>query len=296
MSKVTMEMIKELREKTQVGMMECKKALISADGDIERAIELLRKKGASVAANRSEHATNNGNIGTYISQDFKTGTLVEVSCETDFSANTDDMKGFVSTIAEHLAQTAQCCENRCEPDCLVEQKLFNNDKMTIKMLLDDLIAKIGENIKISQCARFTTENGVVNAYIHPGANLGVMIELEADSITDANKATIAALAKDLCMQIAVTRPLSIEPSQLDPQVLEKEKCIFKEQLKASGKPENIIDKIMVGKVNKFYEEVCLTKQKYIKQDKITVEQYMQNAGKENNTSISIKQFKVFSIK
>lgn len=296
MPKITMELIKELREKTQVGMMDCKKALISADGDIERAIEILRKKGAAVAAKRSEHATNNGRIASNVSSDYKTGALLEISCETDFSANTNDMKDFSETVCKHLAQTAQCCEDRCEPECLIEQKLISDPNKTVKILLDELIAKISENIKLSRCAKFTAgENGLVNVYIHPGSTLGVMIELEVQGISDQNREAIATLAKDLCMQIAVFNPICVTPEQLDPQILEKEKCIITEQLKASGKPEQIIEKIMVGKINKYYEEVCLTKQKYIKQDKSSVEQYVAGVAKDAGCTVSIKQFKRFSI-
>jgi elongation factor Ts len=308
MAKITMEMIKELREKTQVGMMDCKKALILAEGDIEKAIDILRKKGASVAAKRAEQATNNGTIASYISEKFNVGALLEIGCETDFAANTADMQEFAKTTCEHLANTAQCCKDRCEAECLVEQKLFNNPNKTVKMLLDELMAKITENIKLSRCAKFSTDdNGLVNVYIHPGSTLGTMIELETRGttshggttshagLTDENRSKVAQLAKDLCMQIAVTSPLCIEPSQLDPKILEKEQCIIKEQLKASGKPEQMIEKIMIGKTNKYYEEVCLIKQKYIKQDKITVEKHVQNIGQETGCSISIKRFERFAI-
>lgn len=293
MAKITMEMIKELREKTQVGMMACKEALILAEGNIEKAIEILRKKGASVAAKRAEHATNNGRIAAYVAQDHKVGALLEVACETDFSANTADMKEFSQAVCDHLAKTTQCSEKWCDPACLIEQKV--GDK-TVKTLLDELIAKIAENIKISQCARFCAEEkGFVNAYIHPGATLGTMIELEVDGLSDANKEAVAQLSRDLCMQIAVNDPLTVDPSQLDAQTLEKEQCIIKEQLKAAGKPEEMIDKIMLGKMNKYYEEVCLLKQKFIKQDKLSVEKYMQDVAKQAGCTISIKQFKRFAI-
>ena len=289
-----MELIKELREKTQVGMMDCKQALVLAQGDIEKAIEILRKKGASVAAKRAEHETNNGRIATYVTPDHKIGALLEVSCETDFSANTQDMKNFAQTVCEHLAKTTQCSEKWCDPACLIEQKV--DDGKTVKVLLDELIAKIAENIKVSRCARFCAEDkGFVNTYIHPGATLGTMIELKVDGLTDANKEAIAQLTRDICMQIAVSDPISIEPSQLDTQTLEKEQCIIKEQLKAAGKPEAMIDKIMVGKMNKYYEEVCLLKQKYIKQDKITIEQHIKDVAGQAGCTIAIKEFKRFKI-
>jgi len=290
-----MELIKELREKTQVGMMDCKKALILAEGDLEKAIEILRKKGASVAAKRAEHATDNGTVSSFISPDGKVGALLEIGCETDFSANTDDMKNFAKNVCEHIINVAQCCPKECEPECLLEQKFFNDDQKTIKMLLDELIAKISENIKISRCVRFDAENGIVCSYIHSGSTLGTMIELEVEGLNDSNKSGIEKLGKDICMQIAVTNPLAIDSSTVDPEILEKEKAILVEQLKASGKPEEMIDKIMVGKINKFYQEVCLIKQKYIKDDKTSVEQQIKNVAKELGCTVVVKQFKRFSI-
>ena len=296
MAKVTMELIKELREKTQVGMMDCKKALISAEGDMERAIEILRKKGASIASKRSGHATNNGIISGYVTPDHKTGALLEISCETDFAANTEDMKTFAKTVCEHIANCKHSCTLTCDSECMLDQKLFNNSSVTIKMLLDDLMAKISENIKLSQCARFEPkENGFVNVYIHPGATLGTIIELEVTGLSEKNSAAIAQLSRDICMQIAVTNPICIEPTQLNEADLEKERNLIREQLKESGKPAEIIEKILVGKINKYYEEVCLLNQKYIKQDKASVGQHVKNAEKETGCEIKIKEYKRFMI-
>lgn len=291
---ITLEMIKQLRDETQVGMMDCKNALISADGDYEKAIEILRKKGAAVAAKRAEKATNHGTIATYISPDYTTGALLEVSCETDFAANTIDMRTFAATVSEQIVNTSGCCGTECSIECLAEQPLFNNPKKTVKGLLDELIAKISENIKITRYARFSNKDGLINAYIHPGSTLGIMIELETKNLTQDKKATVAQLAKDLCMQIAVFTPICVEPSQVDPTLLEKEKEIIKEQLKASGKPEAMLEKILVGKLSKYYEDVCLTKQKYIKDDKVSVEQYVEKIGKETGSTIKIKQYKRFA--
>jgi len=296
MAKITMELIKELREKTQVGMMDCKKALISADGNMERAIEILRKKGASVASKRSGRATDNGIIAGYVTPDHKVGALLEISCETDFAANTEDMKMFAKTVCEHISNTKEACALTCDSECMLDQKLFNNKEVTVKMLLDDLMAKISENIKLSQCARFEPkENGFVNVYIHPGATLGTIIELEVTGLSDKNRNAIAQLARDLCMQIAVTNPICIEPTQLNEADLEKERNLIREQLKESGKPAEIIEKILVGKINKYYEEVCLLNQKYIKQDKLTIEKHIKEIAKEAGCEIKIKAYKRFMI-
>jgi len=295
MAKVTMELIKELREKTHVGMMDCKKALIEADGDIEKAIEILRKKGASVAAKRAGNETTNGNVAAYVTDNHKVGALVEISCETDFSANTQDMLDFAALASKVLATKKECDGGTCNTECLLGQTIPETSK-TFSMFLDELIAKISENIKLSRCSRFDAgDNGFVNAYIHPGANIGTMIELEVEGLGVSNKEAIKQLSKDLCMQIAAANPICVDSTKLDTETLEKEKRILKEQLIKGGKPEAMIEKIMVGKLKKFYEEVCLINQKFIKQDKLSVEQHMQNVGKESGCTITVKQFKRFSI-
>lgn len=292
--KVTMELVKKLREKTQVGMMDCKKALILADGDMDKAIEILRKKGASVAAKRAENLTNNGKITVQISPDNTVGAMVEVSCETDFSANTKDMQEFSNSICSHLLKTKPCCTDFCDPKPILSQVISGNK--TGQMLLDELIAKIAESIKISRCARLDSgDSGIVNAYVHPGATLATMVELDVKGLSSANKEKIVALAKELCMQITVTNPLCLESSQLDPELIKKEECIAREQFKGSDKPEAMIQKIVQNKVNKFYEEVCLFNQKYIKEEKISVTDLIKRVEKETNSTIKIKAYKRFAI-
>lgn len=297
MSKITMELIKELREKTLVGMMDCKKALIESDGDMEKAIEILRKKGSLVASKRASNQTNHGQIESRISQDLKTGVLLKVSCETDFSANTADLKTFAKDVCEQILQTKTTCIQNGE-NCLLNQKLLSNPSITIQDMLNDLIAKIGENIKIETFAKFEldSKNGIICSYIHPGANLGVLISISTDQAIDANKLdTIKTLGKDICMQIAVTNPIAISPTQIDTAVLEKEKSFHKEQLATSGKPANIIDKILEGKMSKFYEDVCLLNQKFIKNDKITIQEQINQVSKNTGIKISIEQFTRLSV-
>ncbi len=290
MAKITMELIKELREKTQVGMMDCKKALYEAEGDIEKAIELLRKKGAAVAQKRAGNATDNGHVESCLSDDNKKGVLLKVSCETDFSANTVALKDFTKDVCNIVHEKDP---NSVEE--LLEQK-STTEEGTLKDHLDELIAKIGENIKIEEFARYQVEGaGLVNAYVHPGANLGVLVMLATDKDIGEHKEKLTNLAKDICMQIVVTKPLCIESSLLDKETLDKERLIIKEQLVASGKPENMIEKIMEGKLKKYYEEVCLVNQKYIKNDKITVQQHIDEIAKETGLKISVTDFVRFMI-
>jgi elongation factor Ts len=292
MADITMDLVKKLREKTKVGLMDCKKALQEANGDIEKAIEILRKKGAAVAAKRAEHATNEGVIAGYISDDYTIGALTEVGCETDFSANTDAMKEFCTNLITHVAQSAPA-SNTIE-DLLAQP--MGQTKLSIQETLNELIAKISENIKITNFARFTAdENGFVQMYIHPGAHLGVMIELVADQSIEPHKQAVAQLAKDLCMQIAVTDPICVESSQLDLETLEKERAIFREQFAGGKKPPEIVEKIVEGKIAKYYEEVCLLNQKFIKDEKQSIQQHIQAVGGKIGTTISIKRFVRFAI-
>lgn len=291
MIKVSMDLVKQLRDQTQIGMMDCKKALEEADGDFDKALEILRKKGASVAAKRADNETNNGRIEGFVAGDYKTGALVEVACETDFSANTETMKNFVLSAAALVTQ-----HNPTDVTQLMSLKQINSP-LSLQEVLDEVIAKICEKIKISRFARFAVaQNGLINMYIHPGSTVGVMIELATDkSIQQAQIESLLALAKDLCMQIAVTKPLCVQASELDPVIVEKERTLAREQLQDSKKPESIIEKIIDGKMNKFYEEVCLLNQVFIKNDKITVKAHLEEVSKKTGLQISIVQFKRFAI-
>jgi elongation factor Ts len=285
MANISTSLIKQLRDKTQVGMMDCKKALIEASGNIEKAVELLRKKGAAIAAKRAGHVVENGRIEGYISDNFKQGALIEVACETDFSANTDDMKQFTIQTAQLVVATGKTSVD----ELLGSQKELKNQ-------YDELLAKISENIKINKIMLFSVEEyGIVNIYIHPGSTVGVLVELKTDLDKSQYLDELRTVARDICMHVAVTNPLCVGPNSLDPDVLKKEQEIMKEQLKNSGKPDNIIEKIMVGKTDKYYKEVCLTKQQFIKNDKLSVEEHLNQVGDKIENTITIKQFIRFGI-
>ena len=291
MTTISMELVKTLRDKTQVGMMDCKKALEEANGDLDRAIEILRKKGAAVAAKRAENETTKGRVESNVSADFKKGSLVEVACETDFSANTDTMKNFVELVAAQATNSGET-----SIDALLAQTIANKGALTVKDALEELISKICESIKISRVAHFSVAgHGLVNAYIHPGSTIGILVELKTESDLSSNLDELKALAKDICMQIAVTNPLCVEPSELDTAVVEKERAFAKEQLVASNKPESIHEKIIEGKLSKFYEDVCLSRQLFIKNDKLSISQHLQEMSKKLGSPISIVRFARFAI-
>ena len=280
-----MDLVKELREKTQVGMMDCKKALEEADGDMEKAIEFLRKKGSAVAAKRADHATNHGRIETYLSPDFKQGSLVAIGCETDFSANTQAMKEFALLAAQTAAQ-----EQQADPEKLLaqNQKLKNN--------LDELVAKISEKIHINRISCFKVQEfGLINAYVHPGSTIATLIELTTQNDPTRDFEDLKNIARDICMHIAVTNPLAVSPDQIDASVIEKERAIAQEQLKGTNKPAAILEKIIEGKLNKYYEDVCLTKQRFIKNEDLTIEKYLNDISEKLKNRISIKQFTRFAV-
>ncbi len=291
MAEITMDLIKQLREKTSVGMMDCKNALVEAEGNIDKAIELLRKKGAAVAAKRAENSTNHGLITADISSDRQVGSLLEIACETDFAANTDALKNFATAVAHHLVIQKKIVAS----DVLFQQPL-QGSSLTVGESLEDVVSKISENTKIGRSACFATDTtGIVETYIHPGATLGVMIEMSAGSDVSQHKDEIAAMARNFCMQIAVTNPLCVRPDEIDSEILLKEKQIIGEQLAASGKPAAMIEKITTGKLDKYYEEVCLLHQKYIKDDKLKIADVCDQLGKKLNTTMTIKRFARFAI-
>ncbi|MFH1832495.1 MAG: translation elongation factor Ts [bacterium] len=285
MANVSMEMVKELREKTQIGMMDCKKALEESNGDMEKAIDILRKKGAAIASKRADYATNNGRIEAYIDQNAQSGALIQVGCETDFSANTAAMQDFCLNIAKGALETKET-----NPEAL-EAKLPE-----LKKQHDEILAKIAEKIHINKIAVLTVQtHGLINYYIHPGSQVGIIIELATEHDASKNIDELKAIARNVCMHIAVRNPLAVQPQDLDPALIAKEREIALDQLKDSKKPANILDKIIDGKINKYYSDVCLINQLYIKNEDQTIEQYIkEESGKIKNT-ITIKRFSHFIV-
>lgn len=290
MSTVSMELVKELRVKTQVSLMECKKALEETSGNLEEAIVLLRKRGAAVAAKRADNETSQGRVACHVDESGKKGALVQISCETDFSANTESMQTFAQNVASHVAQTQTSAI-----EAILGEPLFNNANLSVQQSLDELIAKISENIKVAQTAYFEIEGpGVVQAYIHPGSLVGTMVQITATE-EPKDQAALKEAAKNVCMQIAVTRPICINPEELDQTLVETERKLARDKLVDSPKPANVIEKIVEGRVKKYYADVCLTYQPYIKNDKQSIQQYLDEVGKANGTTLTIKQFVRFGV-
>ena len=260
---ITASQVKDLREKTGAGMMDCKKVLTETDGDMEKAIELLRERGIAKAAKKSDRVAAEGIVAAYVSEDGKVGSVVEVNSETDFVAKNDEFKTFVADVAEQIAK-----ENPANVEDLLSQKSIKDSSKTINEVLTDKIAKIGENMTIRRFQRFET-TGLVEKYIHGDGKIGVLVEVEnADS----------ELAKDICMQIAAAKPEFLDKESVPAERLEKEMEILKAQAMNEGKPESIAEKIVQGRVGKFYSEICLVEQEFVKNPDIKIKDLLNSKG------------------
>jgi len=259
---ISAKLVMELRGKTDAGMMDCKKALIATNGDLEAAANYLREKGISKAAKKASRIAAEGLIFNAISEDSKIAVLVELNSETDFVAKNDEFKSFGNLLTKIVIEN--------DLKTVEELKAIEIDGSSIEIKLKGLIAKIGENMNIRRFVKVTSDN-FVSTYLHMGGKIGVAIQLEGD-VTDDNKTK----AKDIAMHVAAMSPDFLDKSEVTQEILDKERSILKAQLIEQGKPENIIDKILIGKMNKFFEENCLLQQKFVKDDKITIENYTGN--------------------
>ena len=247
---VTAALVKELREKTGAGMMDCKRVLTETDGDLEKAAELLREKGITKAAKKSGRVAAEGMVEAYISEDEKVGAIVEVNSETDFVAKNEEFRTFVMDVAKQIVKN-----NPESVEALLAEPAMFEEGKTVNEALFGKIATIGENISIRRFARFETTDGLIEKYIHGDGKIAVLVNM-----TSGTK----ELAKDVCMQIAAARPEFIDRDQVPAERVEKEKEILKIQTMNEGKPEAIAEKIVLGRINKFYQEICLVDQEFVK--------------------------------
>ena len=276
---ITAAQVNELRQKTGAGMMDCKKALTEANGDIQKAIEILRKKGASVASKRAEKTAGEGLILTKVSGDGKEGVIVEVNCETDFVANSEDFKNF----AEDVLNTLTSGKPKDVDELLKSNSLDNK--------LNDVMGKVGEKMEISRFKIEEAPDGLIVDYIHPGSKLGVLVKFENEA--DGNN--LAALGKDIAMQVAAMNPICVYREEVPKDTINKEIEIYKEVAKKEGKPEQILDKIAQGKLNKFYQENCLIEQAFIKDNAKTIEDLIKEFNSKNNSNTKISLFYRFHL-
>ena len=274
----TAQDVKTLREKTGCGMMDCKKALTQADGNMDAAIDILREQGLAKQAKKASRIAAEGVAYAATNADATVGVVVEINSETDFVAKNDDFMSFVKTVADTIIE-----KNPADVDALLAEKAADSD-MTVAELLQEKVLTIGENIKIRRFARY---EGAVATYIHAGGKIGVMVNFETDV---AGKEGFAEYGKDIAMQIAAVNPSYLQKSDEPDEVIEHEKAIMTEQVINEGKPEAIAQKIVLGKIGKYYEENCLVNQAFVKDNKMTVEQYTAKVAKDLGGSIKILGF------
>ena len=261
---ITASQVKELREKTGAGMMDCKKVLTETNGDEEKAIELLRERGLSKAAKKSGRIAAEGLAAAYISEDNKIGVVVEVNAETDFVAKNEEFKAFVADVAKQVAK-----KNPATVEELLEQESIVEVGKTVSEVLTNKIATIGENMTIRRFERFETENGRVATYIHGDGKIAVLVEMEnSDEL----------LAKDVCMQIAAAKPEYLDRTSVPADRVEKEMEILKAQAMNEGKPAEIAEKMVQGRIGKFYGEICLVEQVFVKNPDEKVGKMVESKG------------------
>lgn len=282
---ISANQVKELRDKTGAGMMDCKKALAEADGNFEKAIEILRKKGASVAAKRAERTASEGIVITRIYNSAKSAVIVEVNCETDFVAKSDDFISFANFITDLVVEQ--------KPADIETLMGASKDGKSVADELNALIGKIGEKIEVSRFSLENTDNGIIVDYVHHGSKLGVLIQ--GDNVPAAAADEFQVILKDIAMQIAAMRPLSIYREELDKSVIDKEIDIYKEIARKEGKPENILEKIALGKLNKFYEENCLFEQAFVKDNTKKISTLIDEFNKKHSSAAKLIKFKRFHL-
>jgi elongation factor Ts len=281
---ITSEMIKKLRDQTGAGMMDCKRALESTGGDMNAAIEFLRKKGAAVAAKRADRSAKEGAIVTRVSSDGKTGVVVEVNCETDFVARSEDFTGFASTVAQTIETAKPGSADQVAG-------LATQSGKKVSDLQNDLLAKVGEKIEVKRFMIFQAEGGSVGSYTHLGSKIGVLVEFTGLEGADA----AGGAGRDIAMQIAAMNPMVVSRDQVDKTVIDREMEIYRTQAQNEGKPAQIVEKIATGRLEKFYQEVCLVEQIFIKDSGKTIKEYLQEISTKAGKPVAVKRFVRFHL-
>lgn len=306
MAEISAQLVKQLRERTGVGMMECKRALQEANGDLAEAEVILRKRGIANATKKETRSTKQGLIASHISDDGRLGVLVEVNCESDFVARTEDFQTLVADVAAHIAETKpkyvrleEVTEaeraNFKAHEALYEQKFASDSTSTIGDIVKTKIAKLGENIAISRFQIFEVAGGAVGSYIHTGGQIGVLLEIASTSPASPGKEEFKGLSRDIAMQIAAASPQFVNKESVPAAVLERERGIQRDRALNEGKPEKMVDKIAEGRMSKFYEEVCLLEQPFIRENTISVAELVRTVGSKLGDSLVVTRFVRFKV-
>ena len=287
MAAVTDKMVKDLREKTGDGMMDCKKALAATDGDMDKAVEFLREKGLAGAEKKAGRIAAEGIVDTAMTADEKKAVIVEVNAETDFVAKNAKFQAYVAQVAAQALTTTAA-----DMDAFMDEKWAADESLTVKEALSSQISIIGENMSIRRFKQVTEENGFVASYIHAGGRIGVLLDVQTDVVNDAVK----EMAKNVCMQVAALNPKYTSRNEVSADFIEHEKSILMAQIqndpKEASKPEKVIQGMIQGRINKEMKEICLLDQVYVKAEdgKQSVAQYVAQVAKENSANIEVKSF------
>lgn len=284
MAAITAAMVKELREMTDAGMMECKKALVEADGDMDKAVDVLRTRGLAAAAKKVGRATNEGTVMAIVSDDATKGAVVELNCETDFVGMNEKFKGY----AEKIARAAMAA-NVEDVEAL---KAVDAEGETVEDVLTDAIHTLGENMNLARAA--VVEAGGVASYIHGGGKIGVLVTFDVEGIDPASD-EFQHCGRDVAMQVAAASPVSATRESVPAEVVAHEMEIYKAQAAETGKPENIQEKIATGRLEKFYKESCLTEQAFVKNPDQSVTDYVNEVAKKLGGTIKVTGFKRFML-
>ena len=284
---ITAEMVKKLREQTGAGMMDCKKALTETSGDYEKAVTLLREKGIAVAAKRETKAASEGLIGSYISDDAKVGSMLELNCETTFVAKTDEFIALAKNLAKQVATEAIAC-----PDCLKDKPYIANPSLTVGETISEIMGKIGEKMTVARFTKLAVEGkpGTIGSYIHMGDQIGVLVLVNTESDGAAASEDVGNLSKDIAMHISWSNPDYMKRDDIPESVLTNEREIHKQWAIKEGKPENVIDRIVEGRMKDFYSRVCLLEQPFIKDEELTIQKLIDNTSKTVGEPVSVGEF------
>jgi elongation factor Ts len=285
---ISASLVKELRDKTNAGMMDCKKALTDTAGDLDAAIKLLREKGIAKAAGKADREANEGVILTRIDANGKAGVLIEVNCETDFVAKNDNFQGFINELADVVA--ASGADSHEAALAVAHKDGTIDDFVKLKVI------EMGENLQFRRFARFAVAGeGVVASYIHLGGKVGVLIEVATTKPETAGNSAFRDFVKDLTLHIAASNPKGLGREDIAPELVESEKDIFRVQLAETGKPAEMIEKILVGKMSKFFAESCLLEQGFVKDPDTTVKAMLEAKGKELGDTLTVRRFVRFAV-
>jgi elongation factor Ts len=279
---ISAKLVKELRERTQAGMMDCKKALQECNGGLEEAVDWLRQKGLSKAAKKAGRATSEGLVANKVAADNSVAAIVEVMCETDFVARSDKFQDFAKSVVDEVYS-----KKPADSDAL--QALLGNR-------LTEQIATLGENMTIGRHALIAVQNiGIVGCYIHTNGKIGVLVELACGKAESVKKPELHEFAKNVAMQIAAANPAALDSSQLDPELVNREREVYRQKTLEEGKPANRVDQIVEGRIRKFYQEVCLVDQAYIRDDKLSIKDVCAATAKQLDDTLSIARFVRFQL-